>query len=415
MTAASSGSKTDYVFLKITFYRHTGIEQASAQIHVANTPSIADSANTQGTKIKFYQIAKLTRDTNNQISTAQIQDTRNPIIAQKASGKTEIITLINEEATARQNADNAIIGGASSNYNTLKKIEDSLSHVIFNTTGDFKKVTSHAAWSARSYTASVVFNNKMWVLGGRIGTNDNSSDFTNDVWSSSDGINWTQATANAPWTARYGHTSVVFNNKMWVLGGFDTSRSRTSDVWSSSDGINWTQATANAWPPSPIGSTAGSAYHTSVVFNNKIWVYGGNNLSHVWSSSDGINWTKSARPIPWGIRQEHTSVVFNNKMWVLGGYHRSMSGENHVWSSSDGINWTQAINATWSRRYDHTSVVFNNKMWVLGGRGNSLTNDVWYSSDGINWTRATANASWGIRQEHASVCLQQQNMALRGT
>ena len=124
LTAASSGSKTDYVFLKITFYRTVGIEKPTAQIHFANTPSIADSANTQGTKIKFYQIAKLTRDTNKQISTAQIQDTRNPIIAQKASGNTEVITLINEETTARTNADNAIIGGASGGYDTLKKIED---------------------------------------------------------------------------------------------------------------------------------------------------------------------------------------------------------------------------------------------------------------------------------------------------
>ena len=87
--------------------------------------------------------------------------------------------------------------------------------------------------------ASVVFNNKMWVLGGR----DESSN-KNDVWSSSDGINWTQATANAPWTARQEYTSVVFNNKMWVLGGYDGSYK--NDVWSSSDGVNWTQATANA-------------------------------------------------------------------------------------------------------------------------------------------------------------------------
>ena len=154
LTPASSGTKTQYVFLKITFNRTAGIESPTAQIQIANTATISDGATTQGTKIKFYQIAKLTRDTHNQISTAQIQDTRNTIIAQKASGNTEIVQLIDDEkkarqraiqdliasasldtlkklqtaivneTTARQAAVSAIIGGASSNYDTLKKIED---------------------------------------------------------------------------------------------------------------------------------------------------------------------------------------------------------------------------------------------------------------------------------------------------
>ena len=31
---------------------------------------------------------------------------------------------------------------------------------------------------------------------------------------------WTQATANAQFSARKGHSSAVFNNKMWVIGGY---------------------------------------------------------------------------------------------------------------------------------------------------------------------------------------------------
>ncbi len=70
---------------------------------------------------------------------------------------------------------------------------------------------------------------------------------------------WSQATVNAPWPGRSGHTSVVFDNKMWVMGG----TSRGFDVWYSEDGVNWTQAASNAiW---------GSRYsHSSVVFDNKM-------------------------------------------------------------------------------------------------------------------------------------------------
>ena len=66
----------------------------------------------------------------------------------------------------------------------------------------------------------------MWVLGGYHGS------LRNDVWYSSDGVSWTQATANAPWVARGEHRSIVFNNKIWVLGGSDGSRGK-NDVWRS--------------------------------------------------------------------------------------------------------------------------------------------------------------------------------------
>jgi len=44
-----------------------------------------------------------------------------------------------------------------------------------------------------------------------------------------DGVNWTQATATAGWSARRYHTSVVFDGKMWVIGGYSTATLR--DVW----------------------------------------------------------------------------------------------------------------------------------------------------------------------------------------
>jgi PKD repeat protein len=56
------------------------------------------------------------------------------------------------------------------------------------------------------------------------------------------GVEWTQATASAEWGGRYGHTSVVYDDKMWVMGGLGGGR----DVWWSTDGITWTQATASA-------------------------------------------------------------------------------------------------------------------------------------------------------------------------
>ena len=53
----------------------------------------------------------------------------------------------------------------------------------------------------------------------------------NDVWSSSDGITWTEETPAAAWSARDSHSSVVFGGYIWVLGGSDGSNSYLNDVW----------------------------------------------------------------------------------------------------------------------------------------------------------------------------------------
>ena len=137
-------------------------------------------------------------------------------------------------------------------------------------------------------------------------------------------IQWTRATASASFSKRRVHTSVVFDNKMWVIGGYNGS-SNLNDVWYSSDGATWTQATASA-------SFSGRSIHTSVVFDNKMWVIGGYdtaNLNDVWYSSDGATWTLATPSASFYTRAYHTSAVFDNKMWVIGGYNGSYL--NDVW------------------------------------------------------------------------------------
>jgi len=258
------------------------------------------------------------------------------------------------------------------------------------------RATASASFSKRSEHTSVVFDNKMWVIGGSMGGFTTFS----DVWYSSDGATWTRATASAPFSGRRLHTSVVFDNKMWVIGGRD-GYYYPGDVWYSSDGATWTQATASA----PFSGRQG---HTSVVFDNKMWVIGGHNgyanRNDVWYSSDGVTWTQATASASFSKRRGHTSVVFDNKMWVIGGRDGS-SNLNDVWYSSDGVTWTQATaSAPFSGRQGHTSVVFDNKMWVIGGNGVGSTyfNDVYSSPDGITWTRVLSDGhtQWSKRYGH---------------
>lgn len=272
----------------------------------------------------------------------------------------------------------------------LFKNQDSSSSLA---SASWTEATAAAQWQGRYGYVSAAYNNKMWVMGGY-----NGSSFLSDVWSSSDGTNWTQVTASAPWGGNVDASLLVFNNKMWFMGGYTPAASGdTSDIWSSTDGVNWTKATTAPWSK--------RERFASFVFNNKMWVVGGSSngayLNDVWSSADGINWTQVNAAAPWSIRYRLSGVAYNGKMYIMGGTtNNSTNFLNDVWSSTDGINWTEETAAApWPGRAYFTSVVYAGKIWVTGGYDATLNyNDWWYSSDGVNWTKQTAAAPWIARQ-----------------
>jgi hypothetical protein len=284
-----------------------------------------------------------------------------------------------------------ILGGYSSPHDVWCS-EDGVNWICVN---------ESAPWGPNCHHTSVVFDDKIWVIGGLQG---------NEVWYSSDGFNWTCATQSAQWLPRINHTSVVFDNKIWVIGGFYYS-SWFNDVWYSTDGINWNCAKQSApWLSREL--------HTSVVFDNKIWVLGGERYpstaiwDDVWYSDNGRDWYCATDSAEWGPRLGHTSVVFDNKIWVLAGmtpYGYGHGPSDDVWCSTNGSYWIcMTDSADWQKREYHTSVVFKNKIWVLGGYVGGWTskgnmNDVWYSSNGVDWTCATPSAPWHPRDLHTSV------------
>jgi hypothetical protein len=73
---------------------------------------------------------------------------------------------------------------------------------------------------------------------------------------------WKKSATTTPWQTRDSHTVFEFKNKLWLLGGIDgtTNTNGTAvhywemphfnDIWSSGDGMQWTKENAvAAWPP----------------------------------------------------------------------------------------------------------------------------------------------------------------------
>ena len=127
--------------------------------------------------------------------------------------------------------------------------------------------TSSAPWQVRNSHTATTFNGGIWLMNGRSGL---GLPHPTDIWSTSDGVAWTEEVeiGDLPWTAKSWATTTAMNNRLWVMGGWSAGQGHHNDVWSSPDGITWTEETSAApWP-----ARSGLA---SVEFNGRLWVLGG--------------------------------------------------------------------------------------------------------------------------------------------
>ncbi len=98
--------------------------------------------------------------------------------------------------------------------------------------------TASAEFSPRRSHEIILLNDQLWLYGG-----DTGDTFTNDIWRSDDGVHWTEIVGEASFTPRRAHEIVFHKDKMFLIGG-ETKDSAgmvrpINDVWSSTDGIEW--------------------------------------------------------------------------------------------------------------------------------------------------------------------------------
>lgn len=285
------------------------------------------------------------------------------------------------------------------------------------------QVNAKAEFAPRDGAGALVFQGKMWLLGGW-----NPGDkvhfpliCNNEVWSSTNGQSWTLVKPNtfldksfdptSDWEGRHTAGYVVYKNKMWIVGGDCNQRHYQNDIWNSTDGKSWKLVNKNVpWAP--------RALHHTLAFKDKIWVMGGQTMPafakseeqfyrDIWNTTDGVDWKQVVPNEPyWSARGMIGGyAVFKDRMWVLGGgtYDTPTTPKrnfyNDVWSSADGKNWTRHVeNARWPARQYHDVAVFDGRLWVLEGYSKPGGNqkDVWFSSDGTTWNQLP-NTPWKPR------------------
>ena len=206
-------------------------------------------------------------------------------------------------------------------------------------TRDFKTWETIAATSnlpPRVFYGAVTYNDKMWMLGGYDGHS-----YYNDVWSSPDGVNWTREVEHAPWTPRNVDMVIEFKGRIWIIGGgvIDGQREINSnskrEVWSSADGLHWERQ------PDRDGNAYGGA---PVVFDDQLWLIASNRNStfapSLIATKDGKSWREETAP--WSPRGAPAVWVFAGKLFMAGGkYSVPVNGQPHFIYRNDV--WSMAL------------------------------------------------------------------------
>lgn len=269
----------------------------------------------------------------------------------------------------------------------------------------WQQLTPDAGWGNLHTTMAATLKDKFYMIGGTMGS---FGAFSFATYTSADGAAWVRTRAvdnNGDSIPRVEHPAFLsFNDKLWILGGhrpgvgfaFDDV---TNKVWSSSDGLSWT-----ASEPAVVTDRWSKRERiSSAVFNNKLWVIGGNSYpafgntnspstayNDVWSSSDGTTWQVVNANPAFIARTNPAVFVYKNKIWIAGGKDNGKNYLNDVWNSADGITWTQVTtNSTFTGRFTHQVIVNNDQLFLVGGENaDGVSNELWVSeNEGVDWTK----------------------------
>eukprot|EP01029_Cantina_marsupialis_P016479 TRINITY_DN3674_c0_g1_i2.p1 TRINITY_DN3674_c0_g1~~TRINITY_DN3674_c0_g1_i2.p1 ORF type:complete len:509 (-),score=147.22 TRINITY_DN3674_c0_g1_i2:982-2508(-) len=193
-------------------------------------------------------------------------------------------------------------------------------------------------WKAPINAGVALFNDHLYVLGGRI-YEDGEPVVVNEIWRTSIENDWEQVVSeNNQWSAREGHKAFVWNNKLCVLGGKDSIQ-YNGDLWCSLDAVNWELIHDNV--------ITGRSNFGLEIMGSRIIVAGGSSaagitLDDVLVSNDGITFERIGT-LPEPLSDLHL-LGLSGDLAIVGG-RRSMTARgcpfnNKLYASGNqGSTW----------------------------------------------------------------------------
>jgi len=265
--------------------------------------------------------------------------------------------------------------------------------------------------TARGAHTSVVYNGYLYIVGGSNGS------YQNDIQYCSLGANGTigactQQTA-AFTTARYGHTSVVYNGYLYIIGG--SNGGYLNDIQYCPLNSN---GSVGACTQQTSAFTTARYAHTSVVYNGYLYIIGGSNGGYLndiqycpLNANGSVGACTQQTAAFTTARSNHTSVVYDGYLYIIGGSNGSaLSDIQYCPLNSNGSvgSCTQQASAFTTARYSHSSVISNGYLYIIGGyNGSSGLADIQYcplnSNGSVGSCTQQASALTATRYSHSSV------------
>jgi len=112
----------------------------------------------------------------------------------------------------------------------------------------------------------LTFKNRLWIIGGVHKTYSNVS-WRSGVYSSADGINWVEEIKSNEFPFMSNFISVVYDNKIWIIGGSKYKNSLSKTIYYLDNGKKLKLANDVAISKRRNG--------VGITFKNGIWIYGG--------------------------------------------------------------------------------------------------------------------------------------------
>lgn len=173
----------------------------------------------------------------------------------------------------------------------------------------------------------VEYNYQLYLFGGQVSASNNEQSFwkldlATCEWQSLS-VRSSKLGAHLRPTNRRGHSAVIYNNSMYIYGGFEDFRGSSNQLWEY-------QLANQRWELRNLSSSSASHpeprhSHSSIVYGDSMYVYGG--LSNLKPLSDLWRWswpekrwfkekTRGSSP---GQLHGHTAIEAFGSMFVFGG------------------------------------------------------------------------------------------------
>ncbi len=271
--------------------------------------------------------------------------------------------------------------------------------------------------AARSYGQLEVAGNTLYYLGGETGGTAQSTVYYATMGASGAISSWSTAsggigdTSGQAAVARTKFSSAVWNNRIYVTGGYDGA-ARSNHVYISPQ-LNGGNIAADSWTGgSGSGFNVAREGQTAITYANNLYILGGYNGTSYFSdvqftqiNSDGSldSWTYSTN-LPVGLQQADGFAV-NGYMYIFGGRSSTndcsprtlvapISANTTVASGNNptGIGeWYETNRKFDSGRYGAAAVYHQGKAYVLGGgcQGVVMQDDFDPGLDATMWANTT--------------------------